>query len=55
MGKSRIVLYADEFDGDAWATYCEICGESPRASSLTIYFDASEVEADYCDDDDDDE
>lgn len=43
--KSRIVLYADEFDEDVWEQYCEICDVPYDSSEITIYFDTKDVEA----------
>lgn len=52
MKPDRIVLYADEFDCDVWAQYCDICGVDPSATEITIYFNSSEdIEAKYQDED----
>ena len=45
---AHIVLYADDFSYDIWEQYCQICGESSNAISLTITFDMIDgVKAEY--------
>ena len=46
-----IVLYAEDFSDSVWADYCDICGESYNAISLTIPFDMLAVTAEYSDKD----
>ena len=42
-GLSHIILYADEFDKDAWSDYCKTAGVSKNTTKLTINFDPSMV------------
>lgn len=41
-----IVLYADDFDCDVWAEYCDICKVSHSATYVKIKFNAGDVESD---------
>lgn len=50
-----ILLYADEFDEDVWKSYCEIVGESPRATVIRLQVCGSSAEYDDEEDDEYDE
>ena len=51
--KSKIILYADEFDYDTWAQYCDICGVHRSATAISIQFKKKDVMAAYEDEDED--